>query len=59
MARLRVGHAGVNSHLHRFGVMDTQACICGDPETIEHFLPLNTLDLVAVFLPLNTLDLTS
>ena len=38
MARLRVGHAGVNSHLHHFGMKDTQACICGDPETIEHFL---------------------
>ena len=38
LARLRVGHAGVNSHLHRFGMKDTQACVSGDTEMIEHFV---------------------
>ena len=38
MARLRLGHAGVNAHLHRFGMKNTESCECGDPETIEHFL---------------------
>ena len=38
MARVRVGHAGVNAHLHRFGIKDTHLCRCGESETIEHFL---------------------
>ena len=33
MARLRVGHEGVNAHLHRFGMKVTHLCRCG-----EHFL---------------------
>ena len=26
MVRLRLGHAGVNTHLHRFGMKNTQSC---------------------------------
>ena len=37
MARHRVGHAGVNAHLHKFGMKDTHLCRCGESETIEHF----------------------
>ena len=35
---VRLGHAGVNTHLHRFGMKNTPSCECGDLETIEHFL---------------------
>ena len=38
LARLRVGHAGVKAHLHRFNLADTSLCICGVNDTIEHFL---------------------
>lgn len=37
--RLRVGHAGLNGHLHRIRVVETGECEeCQVPETIEHYL---------------------
>lgn len=37
--RLRMGHAGLNSYLHRFQMSDSEECDeCGVPETIEHYL---------------------
>ena len=39
VSRLRVGHAGVNSHLNRFNLHTTPLCtVCNVPETIAHFL---------------------
>lgn len=40
VARLRLGHAGVRAHLHRFNLADSPDCDCGAVETIEHFLLL-------------------
>lgn len=38
-ARLRIGHVGVGSHLHRFNMKDNNMCSdCGTVDTIEHFL---------------------
>lgn len=38
LSRFRLGHVGVGSYLHRFGMADTPACSsCGVDETIEHF----------------------
>lgn len=38
-ARLRIGHAGLNSHMHRFEMRDSGDClVCDVPETINHFL---------------------
>ena len=35
----RLGHAGTNSHLNRFGLHDTDLCDrCSKRDTIEHFL---------------------
>ena len=51
MARLRLGHAGVRAHLSRFGMGDTDLCVCGAVETIEHFLlfcPLHRVSRVAL-----------
>lgn len=37
--RLRLGHAGLNQHLHRFNLAPTPYCDhCGSRETIEHYL---------------------
>jgi ribonuclease HI len=39
LTRLRLGHAGVRSYLHRFGMADTPMCLhCGVEDTVEHFL---------------------
>ena len=38
LCRLRLGHAGVNEHLARFNLAETDLCDCGIIETIEHFL---------------------
>ena len=38
MARLRMGHVGINQHLYRFNMSDTDLCDCGSTETITHFL---------------------
>ena len=40
LAKLRIGHAGVNSHLIKINKSDTNMCNCGAIETIDHFLPL-------------------
>ena len=38
LARLRIGHAGLASHMYRFNMADTDMCLdCNTPETIEHF----------------------
>uniref|UniRef100_A0A2P2I2N0 Pol-like protein n=2 Tax=Hirondellea gigas TaxID=1518452 RepID=A0A2P2I2N0_9CRUS len=37
--RLRMGHVGVGSYLHRFNMRDSNTCQnCNETETIEHFL---------------------
>lgn len=38
IARLRIGHCGLNAHLYRFGQHLTPLCTCGVPETVAHFL---------------------
>jgi hypothetical protein len=38
MAKLRLGHVGLNQHLYRFNMSDTQMCQCGQIESINHFL---------------------
>ena len=39
MTRLRLGHSGLNQHLHRFNMAESQDCnTCGVPETVAHFL---------------------
>ena len=36
---MRIGHVGVLSYLHRFGMSNTEMCPdCLVPDTIEHFL---------------------
>ena len=38
LARLRIGNAGLATHLYRFNMADTDMCAdCNTPETIEHF----------------------
>ena len=37
--RMRIGHVGVITYLHRFGMSDTEMCsTCMVPDNIEHFL---------------------
>ena len=39
MARLRIGHTGVKSHLFRLGLTEDNLCEeCSTPETLEHFI---------------------
>lgn len=39
LARLRIGHVGLNSHMHRFEMRDSANCtLCNVPETVDHFL---------------------
>ena len=37
LARLRIGHAGLNFHLFRINASPSPSCPCGQTETIEHF----------------------
>lgn len=37
--RLRMGHVGLSSYLHRFNMAESEECTdCGVPETVEHYL---------------------
>lgn len=39
VAQLRSGHYPLNSYLYRFKATDSPQCaLCGQPETVEHFL---------------------
>jgi len=38
MARLRLGHVGLNKHLHRFNMALSEDCVCGEVETVSHYL---------------------
>lgn len=38
LARLRIGHVGLNKHLCRFNLSSTNLCSCGCVETVTHFL---------------------
>src|SRR5947207_3362309 len=39
LARLRSGHCGLNSYLHRFSIIEDPACDCGHrSETVQHYL---------------------
>ena len=38
IARLRLGHAGLNEHLHRFRMRDSALCGCGKVESVTHYL---------------------
>ena len=38
LARLRIGHMGLNSVKHRFHLTQDPSCSCGQLETLEHFL---------------------
>ncbi|KAF2353310.1 Ribonuclease H domain [Trinorchestia longiramus] len=36
LARLRVGHTGLRSHLYRFSIVEDLYCSCGAEESIDH-----------------------
>ncbi|KAF2354379.1 Reverse transcriptase domain [Trinorchestia longiramus] len=36
LARLRVGHTGLRSHLYRFSIVEDPYCSCGAEESIDH-----------------------
>ncbi|KAF2356705.1 Ribonuclease H domain [Trinorchestia longiramus] len=36
LARLRVGHTGLQSHLYRFSIVEDPYCACGVEESIDH-----------------------
>ena len=39
MVRLRIGHVGLNKHLHRFNMADSPLCeVCREQETVQHYL---------------------
>lgn len=38
LARMRLGHCGLASHLYRFGLRWSPLCQCGIPETVTHYL---------------------
>ena len=38
MAKLRIGHIGLNQHLFRFQLVDSPLCECGEVETRENLL---------------------
>ena len=39
LTRLRIGHTGLNHHLHRIGILQSPNCDwCGEEETIQHAL---------------------
>ena len=39
LSRLRLGHVGLNSHMHRFGMSETPLCTtCREQDTVKHFL---------------------
>ncbi|KAF2354492.1 Ribonuclease H domain, partial [Trinorchestia longiramus] len=38
ISRLRLGHVGVAAHLHRFQLLESPLCRCGQVDTVEHFL---------------------
>ena len=59
MCRLRIGHAGLNKHLHRFEMSATDKCSCGLTETIEHFMfqcSNFTVERTALYLKLSDLN---
>ena len=38
ITRLRLGHAGLRTYLHKFKISNSDLCECGELETINHFL---------------------
>ncbi|KAF2348821.1 hypothetical protein FHG87_020424 [Trinorchestia longiramus] len=38
ISRLRLGHVGVAAYLHRFQLLESPLCRCGQVETVKHFL---------------------
>ncbi|KAF2351064.1 Ribonuclease H domain [Trinorchestia longiramus] len=40
LARLRVGHTGLRSHLYRFSIVEDPYCSCGAKESIDHIFSL-------------------
>ena len=38
ICRLRLGHVGLNKHLHRVKASPTDLCNCGQIESVEHFI---------------------
>ena len=39
LSRLHTGHCHLNQYLHRFNIIETPECECGEEkETIEHYL---------------------
>ena len=47
LAKLRIGHVGLNSHIARFEMRDSDLCSCGSVETVEHFF-LSCPDLLDI-----------
>ena len=38
LAQLRGGYCRLNGYLHRIGQVDSDLCLCGQKETVQHFL---------------------
>ena len=38
LAKLRIGHVGLREHLHRFKLVNSDLCNCGEVESVNHFL---------------------
>ena len=39
MTRLRIGHVGLQQHMHRFNMTEEELCSCREAEeSVEHFL---------------------
>jgi len=61
LARLRIGHVGLNEHLNRFNMNDSKYCQCGLVESVEHFLlecMLNSNSRCRLFISLRKLGVT-
>ena len=59
LCRLRLGHAGLNNHLYRFNMKDTNLCDCGEEETISHYFlscPLHDIHRNEMINSLNILN---
>ena len=38
ITQLRTGYAKLNDYLHKLGLKESNACECGEPETVKHYL---------------------
>jgi hypothetical protein len=58
LAKLRIGHVGVNKHLFRFELSTSNICSCGQIDSVEHYMlqcPKYVLSRTRYFLELENL----